>query len=65
MADGRDAELDQIGRGQMRQIAGVDVVVEERLEIAGQPELFQPPADKLRVPSVRLGHIVFYGLPSS
>ena len=65
MADRIDAELDQIGRRQMRQIAGVDVVVEECLQIAGQPELFQPSADKLRVRSVRLGHIVCYGLPSS
>ncbi len=65
MADRADAELDQIGRGQMRQVAGVDVVVEECLQIAGQPELLQPRADEFRVRSFGVRHFVFYGLPSS
>jgi len=46
----RDAELFQIGRGQVRQDVGVNVTVAEPLLVALQPELPQPSRDVHAVP---------------
>ena len=58
MTDGADAEFRQIRAGQMRQHAGVDVVVEERPHIGPETELTEPRVDKFHVRTGNwLGHL--------
>ncbi len=58
MTDGADAEFRQIRAGQMRQHAGVDVVVDERPHIGPETELTEPRVDKFHVRTGNwLGHL--------